>query len=118
MLQHQVQKLQFQVEKAQAATSRIVELEAVLEKTVVRSREIFIQGQDFVKRALAKRFPAEDFSQIDDIFPDEKNEDENGQDEERTIEENAPDPASIVIAIDEPVIEDREETIDDVPPAL
>lgn len=120
MLQRQVQKLWSQAKESQAATSRVAKLEVELEETVARGGEIFVQGQDSVKRELAKRFPAKDFSWIDDIFSDEKDveENENGQDKERTIEDNSPDPASIVIAIDESIAEAREEATDDVPPAL
>lgn len=53
---------------------------------------MFIQGQDFIKKELAKCFPIEDFAQIDDIFLEEnENKDKDGQDEERFFE-SAPTP--------------------------
>lgn len=77
---------------------------------------MFVQGQNFVKKALLKCFPADDFSWIDDIFPDE--EDEDGWDMEGIIKDNPPDLASTAIASDEPVTEVRAEMTNNVPPAL
>lgn len=111
--------MQSQTEENQAASTRIAELDAELQETMARGREILVEGQDSIKKELVKRFPFEDFTWIDDIFPKEdEDEDEDGQNEERTIKDNPPDSASTIIAIDEHVIETWEEAIDDVPPAL
>lgn len=86
----------------------MAKLKAELKETVARDGEMFLQGQDFVKKEFAKRFPAKKFSWIDDIFLDKEDENENGQDEDRTIEDNPPVPTSTVIVIDKSVIEVRE----------
>lgn len=73
-----------------------------------------------MKNELIKWFPAEDFSWIYNNFPEEKDEDENGQDKEIPTENNPSDLASNenVIVIDENVIEDQDEATEDVPPTL
>lgn len=43
---------------------------------------MFVEGQESVKRELVKRFPSKDFSWIDDILLEEK-EDEDEHEEER-----------------------------------
>lgn len=42
--------------------------------------EIFIEGQDFIKKELIKRYLLEDFSWIDDILPKEEKEEERQND--------------------------------------
>lgn len=79
---------------------------------------MFVQRQDSIKKELVKHFSAEDFYWIDEIFSDEENEDDNRQDEKRTIEDNLPYLASTAAAIDEHVIKVREEKTDNDPPAL
>lgn len=37
---------------------------------------MFIEGQGFVKKELVKCFPIEDFTWIDEIFPEEEEDDE------------------------------------------
>lgn len=118
MLQCQFQELQFQAKEVWASISRVTKLEAKLKETMVRGGEMFVQGQDSIKKELAKHFSVEEFSWIDDMFLNEKDEDKDGQDKERIIEDNPPDPASIVIEIPEPITEAREEATDDVPPTL
>lgn len=51
------------------------------------------------------------------MFPDEEDEDDDRQDEERSIEDNFP-VLSSAVAIDEHVIEVWEEGTDNDPPAL
>lgn len=48
-LQCQVLELQTQAEGAQAASTRIIELETELKETVAQSGEMFVQGHDSVK---------------------------------------------------------------------
>lgn len=80
---------------------------------------MFIQGQDFIKKELAKCFPIEDFAQIDDIFLEEnENKDKDGQDDERSTKDNPSNSTSNIISIDKNLIEAWEETTDDVHPAL
>lgn len=62
LLQYQVLELKAQADRAQAASTRIAELEAELKKIVAQSGEIFIQGQDSVKMELMKHFSFENFS--------------------------------------------------------
>lgn len=73
-----------------------------------------------MKNELIKWFPVEDFSWIYNNFPEEEDEDENGQDKEIPTENNPSDLASNenVIVIDENVIEDQDEATEDVPPTL
>lgn len=44
--------------------------------------EMFVEGQDSVKKELVKRFSSENFAWIDDILPEEE-EGEDEQEEER-----------------------------------
>lgn len=62
---------------------------------------MFIQGQDLVKKELVKRFPIEDFVWINDIFPEEEDKDEDGQDEERLTEDHPSNTVSNIIIVDE-----------------
>lgn len=91
----------------------MAELEAELQEMVARGREIFVQVQDSLKKELTRRFPAEDFSWIDDIFPDEE-----GEGEEQA-EENPTNWVFIDAVIDienTNVIQTREAKPEDVPP--
>lgn len=74
-LQWQVQELQSQAQKNRATIDRIIDLEA-LKEMVALGGEMLIEDQDLVKKELLKHFPTEEFSQIDDIFPKEEEEDE------------------------------------------
>lgn len=49
-------------EEAQATTSKVAELEAKFKEIVAWDGEIFIQGQDSIKKELVNHFPVEDFS--------------------------------------------------------
>lgn len=78
---------------------------------------MFVEGQDSVKKELVKRFPIEDFSWIDDIFPKEEEEDEQ---EERQSGDNPSTQASIdgVTEINKNKIEGREKATEDVSSAM
>lgn len=62
LLHRQVQELQCQAEEAWVASTRIIKLEAKLHETVTQDREMFVQGQDSIKKGLLKGFSTEDFS--------------------------------------------------------
>lgn len=91
------------------------ELEAELEEMVAQSREMFVLGQDSVKKELINRFPIENFSWMDDIFLDEEGEDKDRQDEERKIKDNLLDPTSTILEIDDHATDQEEETNNDSP---
>lgn len=57
---------------------------------------MFVQGQYFIKKELIKRFSAEDFSWIDDIFPEE----EEDEEEEGLTKDNPTDRISTENIID------------------
>lgn len=77
---------------------------------------MFIEGQDSIKKELAKRFPTKDFVQIDNIFHEEEEEDKQ---EEVHIKGNLTDGVSTEnIDIDENVTEAREEETEDISPPI
>lgn len=57
---------------------------------MVRGREMFVEGQDSMKKELIKRFLTENFSWIDDIFTEDDNEEQEAK--ERQEDENNPPP--------------------------
>lgn len=77
LLHCQVLDLQAPAERAWATLTRVAELEVELQETVAQGGEMFIQGQDSVRKELVKWFPSEDFSWINDIFPEEEDAIEN-----------------------------------------
>lgn len=99
MLQRQVQELQSQVEENWATSTRIIELEAELQETLAWGGEIFVEGQDLVKKELVKWFPSEEFSKTDNIFLEEEG-DNDEQDEEEQVEDNPTDWVSTDNVID------------------
>lgn len=42
---------------------------------------MFVQGQDSVDKELTRRFPAEEFSWINDNFPNEEEDEEEGEEQ-------------------------------------
>lgn len=68
---------------------------------------MFIEGEDSVKKERIKQFPIEDFSWIDDIFPEE----EEDEQKEGDIEDNPLNRVSYenVIDIDENLTEAQQE---------
>lgn len=78
---------------------------------------MLIEGQNSVKKELVKRFPSEDFTYIDDIFPEQEGH-EDEQEEERQSKDNPIDQVSIDNVVDvenTDVMETREEESEDPP---
>lgn len=77
---------------------------------------MFIEGEDSVKKERIKQFPIEDFSWIDDIFPEE----EEDEQKEGDIEDNPLNRVSYenVIDIDENLTEAQQEVTKDIPPVM
>lgn len=90
----------------------MAKLEADLQETMAWDGEIFIKGQDSMKKELIRHFSTEDFSWIDNIFLDE--EDEDGEGEEQA-EEYPTNRVSTNTVIENNIIEIREES-ENVPP--
>lgn len=78
-------------------------------------REMFVEGQDSVKKELFKCFSTEDFSQTDDIFPEEEQDDEQdeGQNKDNPLNRISRDDV-----IDENVTEAQEEETEDIHPPM
>lgn len=77
---------------------------------------MFIEGEDSIKKEGIKHFPTEDFSWIDDIFPEE----EEDEQKEGDIEDNPLNRVSYenVIDIDENLTEAQQEVTKDIPPVM
>lgn len=87
-LQCQVQELQSQAQESRAIINRVTELKAEFQETVAWGGQIFVKGQDFMKKELIKLFPIEDFSWIDNIFPKEEDEDQDVHGKKRPIRQS------------------------------
>lgn len=85
ILQWKVQEQQSQAQEKRATTDRITELEAELQETVAQGGEIFVVGQNSVKKELVKSFPIENFAWIDNIFLEEEEDKQEGQTEDNHL---------------------------------
>lgn len=104
------------MEENRAAFNRIVKLEAELQETVARRGEMFVEGQDSIKKEVVKKFPSKNFTWIDDIFLEEG--DEGEQEEEGQAKENPTSRVSVDNVIDienNDVVETREKGFEDLP---
>lgn len=75
--------------------------------------EMFVQGQDSVMKELIRRFPTYDFFWINDIFSDEEDKNEEGEEQ---AEDNPTNRVFMDIVIENNIIETQEEEYEDVPP--
>lgn len=108
-LQRKIQVLQAQAIESHATGDKVIELENELKEAVARGGSLYMEAQDNVKE-LSVHFSGEDFSQINDILPEDEEDEEEGDNNL----ENLPGTKKNLVDVNDPIIETWKEDTKDL----
>lgn len=108
-LQRKIQVLQAQAIESHATGDKVIELENELKEAVARGGSLYMEAQVTVKE-LSVHFSGEDFSQINEILPEDEEDEEEGDNNL----ENLPDTKKNLVDVNDPIIETWKEDTKDL----